>query len=284
MMFTFLLISILCLAGCGTSEEKIMVDSIQISKKNIYLAEGQTAVISAQVYPFNASNQKVVWSSTNDKVVTIEDGFITAHKAGDAIIEVISEEGGYKDTCNVLVTTAENNLALNDYNNLNMPPRELEPIYNSRDYDAQNQTVNNKKTQNTSFSKLTSNKTNNQPVKSSNLKNVTTMANAEVTDDKQVAMSMFEKVKSNLKNSIDSLQQEKELISTTLRNDFSNDFQNFVFNFQSELLDEMKNVKQEMIDSIEQIQEKVQNNEFTVQKQNTDGVTFVMISNMSEKI
>ena len=284
MMFTFLLISILCLAGCGTSEEKIMVDSIQISKKNIYLAEGQTAVISAQVYPFNASNQKVVWSSTNDKVVTIEDGFITAHKAGDAIIEVISEEGGYKDTCNVLVTTAENNLALNDYNNLNMPPRELEPIYNSRDYDAQNQTVNNKKTQNTSFSKLTSNKTNNQPVKSSNLKNVTTMANAEVTDDKQVAMSMFEKVKSNLKNSIDSLQQEKELISTTLKNDFSNDFQNFVFNFQSELLDEMKNVKQEMIDSIEQIQEKVQNNEFTVQKQNTDGVTFVMISNMSEKI
>ena len=284
MMFTFLLISILCLAGCGTSEEKIMVDSIQISKKNIYLAEGQTAVISAQVYPFNASNQKVVWSSTNDKVVTIEDGFITAHKAGDAIIEVISEEGGYKDTCNVLVTTAENNLALNDYNNLNMPPRELEPIYNSRDYDVQNQTVNNKKTQNTSFSKLTSNKTNNQPVKSSNLKNVTTMANAEVTDDKQVAMSMFEKVKSNLKNSIDSLQQEKELISTTLKNDFSNDFQNFVFNFQSELLDEMKNVKQEIIDSIEQIQEKVQNNEFTVQKQNTDGVTFVMISNMSEKI
>ena len=284
MMFTFLLISILCLAGCGTSEEKIMVDSIQISKKNIYLAEGQTAVISAQVYPFNASNQKVVWSSTNDKVVTIEDGFITAHKAGDAIIEVISEEGGYKDTCNVLVTTAENNLALNDYNNLNMPPRELEPIYNSRDYDTQNQTANNKKTQNTSFSKLTSNKTNNQPVKSSNLKNVTTMANAEVTDDKQVAISMFEKVKSNLKNSIDSLQQEKELISTTLKNDFSNDFQNFVFNFQSELLDEMKNVKQEMIDSIEQIQEKVQNNEFTVQKQNTDGVTFVMISNMSEKI
>ena len=129
--------AVLCVfvTGCGQTPNNVYVDSIEISKKNLYLAEGQTAVISAQVFPFNANNQNYTFESSNSSVVTCEDGFVVAKKAGDAIIYVYSEEGGYKDSCNVLVTTAKNNLGLNNYNNLNMPPRELEPIY---DFDNEN--------------------------------------------------------------------------------------------------------------------------------------------------
>ena len=120
----------------GNQTKEVRVDGIEISKKNLYLAEGQTAVISAQVYPFNANNQSYTFESSNESVVSVEDGFVTAKKAGNATIYVYSTEGGYNDSCNVLVTTAANNLELNQYNNLNMPPKELEPIY----YDKTTQT------------------------------------------------------------------------------------------------------------------------------------------------
>ena len=57
------LFAVLLLAGCGNQTQEVKVDGIEISKKNLYLAEGQTAVISAQVYPFNASNQDYSFES-----------------------------------------------------------------------------------------------------------------------------------------------------------------------------------------------------------------------------
>lgn len=141
---TLLLLLLACIFACGCTEQtEVLVDGIEISKKNIYLAEGQTAVISAQVYPFNATNQNYTFESSNPNVVTVEDGFVCAKHAGDAIIYVYSDEGGYKDSCNVLVTTVENNLSLNDYNNLNMPPKDLQPIYNNDDYSNAESATNN---------------------------------------------------------------------------------------------------------------------------------------------
>ena len=99
-------------AGCGQTALNVYVDGISISKKNLYLAEGQTSVISAQVFPFNANNQNYTFESSNNDVVTCEDGFVVAKKAGNATIFVYSEEGGYKDSCNVLVTTAKGKIEL----------------------------------------------------------------------------------------------------------------------------------------------------------------------------
>ena len=120
-IFVFLCGFCLIFTGCGSQNESIIVDSISISKKNLYLAEGQTAQISAQVYPFNADNQNYEIISSNPAVVIVDNGFVKAIKAGNATISAISEDGGYKDSCNVLVTTVKNNLALNNYNNMNMP-------------------------------------------------------------------------------------------------------------------------------------------------------------------
>ena len=253
-MCTILTLCLFLLSGCGTTEGKISVDSVQISKKNVYLAEGQTTVISAQVYPFNAENQNVIWKSSNEAVVTIEDGFVVAKKAGDAVIEVISEEGGYKDTCNVLVTTASDNLALNDYNNLNMPPKELEPIYHG---------------ENTS-KKISAKKM---------AKNFVKRASAEVQDEKESAKQVLEDIKTELKNGINQLEVEKQNIKTsfasiTSKNNFAKTFENI----HQEMLTGMQNLKQEMLQTLEETTEQLEKEETTAKKQEIDGVTFVVIS------
>lgn len=255
------------LTGCGSTPEQITVDSIQISKKNVYLAEGQTTVLSAQVFPFNANNQNIVWTSSDESVVKVEDGFVTAVKKGEATIEVISEEGGYKDTCNVLVTTASDNLALNNYNNLNMPPKELQPIYNG-------QNINKSSTNNKNRA---SNKTTARQI----LNNMVSKASAEVDDAKQSAKNVVEDIKTELKTSINNLNQQKEFLAQSV-NSTKNSFKDMFNNIQSQMIDSMKNIKQQMLNNLEQTEEKIDSEEYTVQKQNVNGVTFVVISNNTQ--
>ena len=46
-------------------------------------------------------HEKLVWVSSNDQVVSVEDGVLTAHKAGEANITVTG--GEYSDTISVNV-------------------------------------------------------------------------------------------------------------------------------------------------------------------------------------
>ena len=336
------------LSGCGNqTSASVEVDGILISKKNLYLAEGQTAVISAQVYPFNANNQNYTFESSNPEVVNIDDGFVVAKKAGDAIIYVFSDEGGYKDSCNVLVTTARDNLEINDYNNLNMPARELEPIYNTDDYvensksqspkvsqkssvntnlkntstDNSKNTLNknnyktkniNRRTQNNSSSK-TNNKSNinnnftTKPIsknnkiynqennkkfiknnektiknskKTSNLldftKDIVKNVSAEVSEDIDTGKQVFEDLKSNIIISIENISSQKEIFNEFVSNTSNSLFQAFN-NLQNEMLDYMQNIQKDMLKSIEEAEEKVEAGEWTVESQNMNGVSFVVI-------
>ncbi len=320
--------------GCGQQQMSINVDGIEISKKNIYLAEGQTAVISAQVYPFNATNQNYEFESSDENIVTIQDGFVVAKNAGDAIIYVYSEDGGYQDTCNVLVTTARNNLALNSYNNLNMPPKDLEPIYNSDDYTDEEETdkyntnqtsqqvaqkntkklstknisktngipkskskrytvknmANNKSTNNKQTAQNTSNKKVPKPIKNTGKKSFRDVANeiaqkvnAEVTDEVEAGKNVLDNLKKELQNSIDSLEQEKEIIANSMATFAQNSFVNSFNNIQCEMIDMFKNVKQDMLNSITETKEKLEDGDYTVESKNINGVTFVVISNNVEK-
>ena len=56
------------------------------------------------VEPENAANKKVMWSSSNEKVATIDsDGWVQGLVSGDATITATTEDGGFKATCRVTV-------------------------------------------------------------------------------------------------------------------------------------------------------------------------------------
>lgn len=71
---------------------------------NITIRKGETVTITAIVIPDNATDKNILWSSSNENVVTVSGGVATAVDQGNAIITVTTEDGGFKGTCNVTVT------------------------------------------------------------------------------------------------------------------------------------------------------------------------------------
>lgn len=275
------LFAVLLLAGCGNQAQEVKVDGIEISKKNLYLAEGQTAVISAQVYPFNANNQNYTFESSDNSIVTIEDGFVTAKKAGNATIYVYSTEGGYNDSCNVLVTTAGDNLELNQYNNLNMPPKDLEPIYH--DDTAQTNSKNVAKiSQKPIFQKPKLVKTSERKSLKDAIKSSVKQVQAEVSEDIEAGKKVLNDMKDDLEKSVNFLQEQKESVSAMFSEMFTDTQDSFlqsVQDFQSRMYDEMKTMQQDIMQSIENAKQKIDSEEYTVESGDINGVTFVVIKN-----
>lgn len=83
----------------------IPVSGVSLDPKTLVLTEGgETYVLTAAVEPANATNKKVLWYTSNQKVATVSaSGLIISVGAGNAIIRVTTEEGGFVDSCIVSV-------------------------------------------------------------------------------------------------------------------------------------------------------------------------------------
>lgn len=79
------------------------VASVVLNITEATLTEGKTLALEATVAPQNATNKNVTWSSSNEEVATVENGVVTAKKAGEAIITVTTEDGNKTASCMVTV-------------------------------------------------------------------------------------------------------------------------------------------------------------------------------------
>ena len=71
----------------------ILVSGITLSSNTVNLTVSQTIQLSPTILPANASNQVIVWSSSNPSVATVNNGLITGISAGSATIIVSSTDG-----------------------------------------------------------------------------------------------------------------------------------------------------------------------------------------------
>ena len=62
----------------------VFPSSVSMKTENTTLRLGDTASISADVYPSNSCNTKVSWSSSDPSIISISNGTITAKKYGTA--------------------------------------------------------------------------------------------------------------------------------------------------------------------------------------------------------
>ena len=98
------LFTVLILFACTQDEPaSIRVESIKLDNEELELIEGGSISLVATILPKDAENQKVIWSSSNNNVVTVKDGEVTALSVGEAVITATSEDGGKKATCKVSV-------------------------------------------------------------------------------------------------------------------------------------------------------------------------------------
>ncbi|MDF2936405.1 MAG: coagulation factor 5/8 type domain protein [Paenibacillaceae bacterium] len=83
---------------------EVLPEGIQLDKKAISLLPGDTTGLSATVLPLEATNKKVLWSSSNTNAASVDDaGLITAKAPGTAVITAKTLNGEWRAAATVTV-------------------------------------------------------------------------------------------------------------------------------------------------------------------------------------
>lgn len=84
------------------STEVVEVTAVTLNQTAVTIEAGKSVTLKAVVMPENATDKKVVWTSSNPSVASVKDGVITAVAAGQAVIKALA--GSKSALCEVTVT------------------------------------------------------------------------------------------------------------------------------------------------------------------------------------
>ena len=104
-----------CAVTVKTTPSSVPVTGVSLNESSLTLTVGESSQLSATVYPANADNKAVSWSSSNPTVASVSSGgLVTAVNGGQAIITVTTADGGYTASCAVTVKTIIHTLSVYD--------------------------------------------------------------------------------------------------------------------------------------------------------------------------
>ena len=104
LLLLILLGGICSCSGKDETSTSTSVKAITLNPTSLSLRVGETATITATVSPSNATNKKIIWSSSNASVVTVDEGVVAAIAVGTADVIALSDDGGISATCHITVT------------------------------------------------------------------------------------------------------------------------------------------------------------------------------------
>ena len=99
------------------AEQNVKVTNVFVFAENIELEEDTSFQLNAVVVPYNAADQIVTWTSSDESVAYIDgSGLVRGVGPGTATLTVETEDGNFTDTCEVTVTERESteHVALDD--------------------------------------------------------------------------------------------------------------------------------------------------------------------------
>ena len=79
----------------------VAVDSITLDKTSAEIVEGDSLVLTATVFPEDATDKTVKWTSSDDSIATVTNGVVKAVNLGEAVIT--ASVGELKATCMIKV-------------------------------------------------------------------------------------------------------------------------------------------------------------------------------------
>ncbi|MBN1187926.1 MAG: Ig-like domain-containing protein [Bacteroidales bacterium] len=101
--YTMLEVYLNCLAIYDT----VSVTGITLNQNSVTLNINEKTQLSVIISPFNATNQIVTWSSSDNSVVTVDEtGLVTAISVGSAVITAATQDRDFIDTANITVISS----------------------------------------------------------------------------------------------------------------------------------------------------------------------------------
>lgn len=79
------------------------VTDVSIDRTSAEMLQGQQLTLNLSFKPLTVKNKNAAWSSSNERVATVENGVVTAVGPGDAEITATTEDGGFTVSCVVRV-------------------------------------------------------------------------------------------------------------------------------------------------------------------------------------
>ena len=79
----------------------VSVKSIRLSNNTLSLAEGQSFTLTAIIEPYDATDKAVTWMSNNPEIAAVDNGKVTAMKAGSATITATCS--GFSADCKLTI-------------------------------------------------------------------------------------------------------------------------------------------------------------------------------------
>ena len=86
----------------------VPVDSVVIEPSTLTISVGETATLTATIYPQDATNKNVIWSTSDNSIVSVTSaGVVEGVAEGSATITVTTFDGARTATCSVVVTDSQ---------------------------------------------------------------------------------------------------------------------------------------------------------------------------------
>ena len=107
-IFSLIIAALMPVSGCLIDKTVYITGITLESPEAPIIVGGEPFALSARIEPANATDKRLTWKSSNQKVVTVDDtGKLTAVAPGEATITVTTVEGEKEDECQVIVIEGE---------------------------------------------------------------------------------------------------------------------------------------------------------------------------------
>ena len=102
-------------AVCTVTVHRVYAEGITIAEGEDTVAVGGTIRLEVVFDPANTTNKNVTWTSSDESIAKVdENGTVTGVSAGDAVITVTSEDGGYTAEREVHVIVPAEGISVNE--------------------------------------------------------------------------------------------------------------------------------------------------------------------------
>ena len=93
----------------------VAVTGIALDQNSLSLEVGESVTLTTTVFPDEATNKSVVWTTSAEKIAVVENGTVMAVSEGVATITVKTVDGNYSAQCQVSVSVPEDAIDLTKF-------------------------------------------------------------------------------------------------------------------------------------------------------------------------